>query len=67
MPVFLRLVDSIEVTATHKMKKTGLQEEGFDPALTRGDPVLVLDAKQHKFRLMGQQDYDTVMNGNFGL
>ncbi|BES89461.1 AMP-Hypothetical protein enzyme [Nesidiocoris tenuis] len=30
-PVFLRILDSIELTGTFKMKKVTLQKEGFDP------------------------------------
>lgn len=30
-PIFLRIVKELEMTSTFKLKKIGLQKEGFDP------------------------------------
>ena len=43
-PLFVRVADRLEATATFKYTKTNLQREGFDPAATRDtiyfdDPV----------------------------
>ena len=41
-PIFLRLVDSLEVTETFKQKKQTLAAEGWDPARV-GDPLFAED------------------------
>ncbi|XP_073987988.1 long-chain fatty acid transport protein 4-like isoform X3 [Rhodnius prolixus] len=34
-PMFLRILNEVEMTGTYKMKKLDLQKEGFDPSLIR--------------------------------
>jgi fatty-acyl-CoA synthase len=52
-PLFLRIKDRIEVTATFKHQKTDLVREGFDPAAT-ADAIYVDDpARQSYVRLDG--------------
>jgi fatty-acyl-CoA synthase len=41
-PLFVRLLPEMEVTGTFKLRKVGLQEEGFDPART-SDPLFFRD------------------------
>jgi fatty-acyl-CoA synthase len=41
-PLFVRVVESPELTGTFKLRKVTLQQEGFDPERV-GDPILVRD------------------------
>lgn len=41
VPSFVRLTSSLETTATHKIRKSALKREGFDPSAS-SDPVYVL-------------------------
>lgn len=47
-PLFIRLREEIEVTATFKQKKVDLVKQGFDPALTR-DAIFFFDADADSF------------------
>lgn len=62
-PIFVRLVDKIDVTATYKLKKRDLQSQGFNPEMV-GDGVLMLDAKQKKYLPLTQEQYNNIINGN---
>ena len=42
VPVFLRVKEAMETTGTFKYQKSGLKNEGFDPAKTAGEPVYVM-------------------------
>ncbi len=41
VPVFVRLVGALETTGTHKHRKAGLRDEGYDPARV-SDPLYVV-------------------------
>jgi len=62
-PIFLRLVDKIDVTATYKLKKRDLQSQGFNPELV-GEGVLMLDMKQQQYLPLTQEQYNNIINGN---
>ncbi len=47
-PLFLRLKDAIDVTATFKHKKSELAREGFDPTATR-DPIYLDDPDRQAY------------------
>jgi hypothetical protein len=47
VPVFIRVVDSLEHTATVKTKKLGLREQGYGPDV--GDPVYVLNGREEGY------------------
>jgi fatty-acyl-CoA synthase len=47
VPLFIRVVDSLEHTATVKTKKLGLREQGYGPGL--GDPVYVLNGREEGY------------------
>lgn len=42
VPLFLRVKTAMETTGTFKYQKSGLKNEGFDPAKTGGEPLYVL-------------------------
>jgi fatty-acyl-CoA synthase len=48
-PVFLRVRPALDTTETFKQKKQHLAGEGFDPALTGGDPIYFDDRVSRTF------------------
>ncbi|XP_045458927.1 long-chain fatty acid transport protein 4-like [Melitaea cinxia] len=62
-PVFLRVMGSVDMTGTFKMKKTDLQKEGFDPSLVKGDKLYYLDLKQSKYLPLGPEEYEKILKG----
>jgi citronellyl-CoA synthetase len=46
VPVFMRFVDDFQWTATHKIKKTDLKNEGYDPARTKGGVYALLPGSE---------------------
>lgn len=63
-PIFVRLVERIDVTATYKLKKRDLQSEGFNPEMVGAGAVLMLDTKQGKYLTLSQEQYNNIINGN---
>jgi len=62
-PLFVRLVDKIDVTATYKLKKRDLQSEGFNPEMV-GAGVMMLDVKLQRYLPLSQEQYNNIINGN---
>ena len=64
VPLFVRFVPDFEWTATHKIKKTNLKNEGYDPALvTEGLYVLLPDGD--KYEKLNQEIYADIMAGKY--
>merc|ERR1712130_1058599 len=63
-PIFVRLVNKIDVTATYKLKKRELQSEGFNPELVGKGSVHMLDSKQQCYQPLSQEQYNNIINGN---
>merc|ERR1712080_241643 len=64
-PIFIRLVDKIDVTATYKLKKRDLQSQGFNPELVGGG-VLMLDSKQQQYLPSVRSSTTTSSTGTCG-
>jgi fatty-acyl-CoA synthase len=47
VPLFIRVVDSLEHTATVKAKKVDLREQGYGPDVD--DPVYVLNGREEGY------------------
>ncbi|CAA9999530.1 unnamed protein product [Nesidiocoris tenuis] len=69
-PVFLRILDSIELTGTFKMKKVTLQKEGFDPTkiedklyVRQGATYVPLTAELYSSIVDGKATSDERLNG----
>ena len=45
VPLFLRIGRESELTATFKLRKTRLRDEGYDPTAMRGDHLYVRDER----------------------
>ncbi|KAJ8726236.1 hypothetical protein PYW07_000934 [Mythimna separata] len=66
-PVFLRVMASLDMTGTFKMKKTDLQKDGFDPKLAKNDKLYYLDLKQGRYLPLGVEEYDKIISGQIRL
>lgn len=47
-PMFIRIVNEIELTATFKLKKMDLQRDGFDKNIIK-DPLYIIDKKSRSY------------------
>jgi len=65
-PIFIRLVNEIELTGTFKMKKVLLQNEGFDPFEIK-DPLYFLDASSNSFVPFTIDLYQQLLDGKLKL
>jgi len=65
-PLFLRITDRIDVTATFKHKKADLVRDGFDPAMT-DDVIYFDDLSQRSFVRLDGQLYDCIAAGKVRL
>jgi fatty-acyl-CoA synthase len=61
-PIFLRIRDNLEVTATFKHTKTALVRDGFDPAVI-ADALYVHDRERQAFVRLDQSLYDRIQRG----
>ncbi|XP_016930647.3 long-chain fatty acid transport protein 4 [Drosophila suzukii] len=64
-PLFIRLLDEIPRTATFKMKKRELAQEGYD-IKTLSDPIYYLN-RDGIYRPFSQEQYESLLSGKAGL
>jgi fatty-acyl-CoA synthase len=62
-PLFLRVRDRLEITATFKHTKHALMREGFDPSTTR-DAIYFHDRQRQAFIPLDQALYDRIQRGH---
>jgi fatty-acyl-CoA synthase len=65
-PLFLRLKDRIDVTATFKHKKTELARDGFHPAATR-DAIYFDDPESEAYIALDEALYERIRSGRVRL
>jgi len=65
-PLFLRITDRIEATATFKHTKNDLKREGYDPAAT-SDPIFFDDAARGAFVPLDRALYQHIQDGKVRL
>ena len=65
-PLFLRLRNQLETTATFKYTKGGLSREGFDPAAA-GDAIFFNDRQQGAFVPLETDLYERLQTGQVRL
>ncbi|KAG6449644.1 hypothetical protein O3G_MSEX006145 [Manduca sexta] len=65
-PLFLRILPETPLTATFKLKKKELMEEGYNLNLQK-DPIYFLDQKTWVFVPLTQKLYDDIVQGNLRL
>ncbi|XP_059059383.1 long-chain fatty acid transport protein 4-like [Achroia grisella] len=66
-PIFMRVMTSVDLTGTFKMKKIDLQKEGFDVNLIKKDKLYYLDTKLGKYLPLGPEVFEKINNGQIRL
>ena len=64
VPLFVRFVPDFEWTATHKIKKTNLKNEGYDPARLQQD-IYVLLPESGKYEVLSQEIHNNITAGKY--
>jgi len=64
IPLFIRFVDDFEKTATHKIKKTKLKNEGYNPVSIKNDLYVLLPEKDSYVPLT-EAIYNQIMNNKY--
>ncbi|CAH4031587.1 unnamed protein product [Pieris brassicae] len=65
-PVFLRVMKSLDMTATFKIRKVDLQKEGYNPSILT-DKLYYFDPKQNKYVSLGPEEYEKIISGQIRL
>jgi fatty-acyl-CoA synthase len=65
-PVFVRLLKELSTTSTLKLKKTDLQNQGYDPRRLT-DPLYLLHPKQDVYVPLTPELYDDITAGRLAL
>ncbi|MHA2051582.1 MAG: AMP-binding protein [Promethearchaeota archaeon] len=63
IPMFLRVQTELEVTGTHKLRKTNLKRQGYNINEIK-DPVYLWDSSTQSYKLLDVDDYSKIMSGN---
>ena len=58
-PLFVRLISSLELTGTYKLKKTQLQQESYDVSQIT-DPVFFMGPKDKTYKRLGRDLYHQI-------
>ena len=66
IPLFLRIIESVELTGTFKLKKTTLRQEGFNIEKIQ-DKLYMFDAKNITYAELTEDIYDDIMTGKVRL
>ncbi|KAF7495154.1 Long-chain fatty acid transport protein 4 [Sarcoptes scabiei] len=66
VPLFIRITQKIDLTASFKLSKTSLEKEGYN-LLKFSDPIYFLDRKLQKYIPLTQSLYDEIQNGKLLL
>jgi len=61
VPLFVRVVEKVDLTGTFKLKKLALQREGYNPQLV-SDPIYFLDAAKGMYKPLDDQIYEEIQN-----
>ncbi|XP_069360638.1 long-chain fatty acid transport protein 4-like [Maniola hyperantus] len=65
-PVFIRVMRSMDMTATFKLRKVDLQKEGYDPNRVK-DKLYYFDPKLNKYVSLGLEEYEKIVSGKIRL
>lgn len=64
LPLFVRIMPDFEWTATHKIKKTNLKEEGYDLSQVKEGMYVLLPGSE-KYKVMNDNIYRNIMSGKY--
>ncbi|CAB3249823.1 unnamed protein product [Arctia plantaginis] len=65
-PIFIRIMTSVDMTGTFKMKKTDLQKEGYNPSVVK-DKLYYMDPQLGKYVPLGNEEYEKIVSGQIRL
>ncbi|KOB65251.1 Uncharacterized protein OBRU01_22960 [Operophtera brumata] len=65
-PIFIRILHETPLTATFKLKKKDLMEQGYNISLHK-DPIYFMDQKTGEYIPLTQKVYDDILQGNVRL
>jgi acyl-CoA synthetase (AMP-forming)/AMP-acid ligase II len=66
IPIFLRIINELEFTGTHKLRKINLRKQGYD-INTLKDQIYVWDSLSNNYKLFDHDQYQNLMNGRIKL
>jgi len=66
VPIFLRVKTEFDTTHTHKIKKTDLKRQGFDPAEIK-DPLYVLLPGSDRYQPLTREVHEEIVSGKYKL
>lgn len=65
-PIFLRIMQTVPVTGTFKLKKRDLQQEGYDVNTVKDD-LYFYNSKLNAFEKLTRNVYEDIVNGKIRL
>lgn len=65
-PIFIRIMTSVDMTGTFKMKKVDLQKEGYNPSIVK-DKLFYMDGRTEKYVPLGIEEYEKIVSGQMRL
>ncbi|CAH0726565.1 unnamed protein product, partial [Brenthis ino] len=65
-PIFIRVMSSMDMTATFKLRKVDLQKEGYNPNVIK-DKLYYLDPKSNSYVNLGPTEYENIISGQIRL
>lgn len=66
LPLFLRVMKSVPLTGTFKLKKVDLQRDGYDLNKVE-DKLYFYNGKLNKYEPLTKETYDSIINGKLRL
>lgn len=66
LPIFLRVMKSVPLTGTYKLKKVDLQKDGYDINRIE-DKVYFYNAKLNKYEPLTKEIYGNIISGKVRL
>jgi acyl-CoA synthetase (AMP-forming)/AMP-acid ligase II len=67
LPIFIRRVETMEVTGTSKYTKKGIREQGADPEKVGSDPLFWLEPKATVYKQFGRKEWERIVSGQIKL
>ncbi|CAH2104835.1 unnamed protein product [Euphydryas editha] len=65
-PIFIRVMRTMDMTATFKLRKVDLQKEGYNPNIIK-DNLYYYDLKLDKYISLGTEEYEKIISGQIRL
>jgi len=65
-PLFVRLVENLDITGTFKLRKFNLQKEGFDPSII-SDKLFFLHPKTGTYEILNAELFNSIITGAIRL